>query len=143
MRKYIMMIVFCLFACFSAIATTNEIQVTIIFDASKNSSQVNRNPGSIYAQWVGTKYATQVYSLTTTNQAISTGGIVTPGWTYFRNVGTTGTANISFDRGATTNMTLLAGQPSLIKMADNMVITNIQVFASSGTAELEVTIVEK
>lgn len=125
-------------------ATTNEITVQVVFQATKGSAQVSRQPGTIQAQWIGSRYSTRIYDLTTTNTILDAAGITTPGWAYFRNVSLTGTVDISSSNGAITNMMLLPGEMSLQRLkSTNFSITNIQAAASAGTVQLEATIIEQ
>jgi hypothetical protein len=123
-------------------ATTNEIQVQIVFKATKDAASVQRQPGTVNAQWTGTRYYTRVYDATTTNAPLESGGITTPGWAYFRNISTQGTVNITI--GTLTNVfALLAEEPAVIRLHESSNITNIQFAASAGLVQLEATIIEK
>jgi hypothetical protein len=123
-------------------ATTNEINVQIVFKATKDAASVLRQPGTVEAQWAGTKYYTRVYDADTTNAPLENGSITSPGWAYFRNISTQGTINITI--GTLTNVfTLLAEEPAVIRLHESFSITNIKYAAESGSVQLEATIIEK
>jgi len=142
MKKIITAIFMAVGVCGILRASTNEINVQITFKATKDAASVLRTPGTVVAQWAGTRYYTRVYDCDTTNRPLESGGISSPGWAYFRNISTSGVVNITI--GTITNVfSLLAEEPAIIRLHSSSNITNIKYAAEAGSVQLESTIIEK
>ena len=125
-------------------ASTNEISVSTTLKVSKDATKITRQTGTILIQMAGNKFNSQVVSATTTNQFLTKGGVVTPGWAYMRNLSTNTAQSLSvtFDGGATTSIVLEAKEPALFRCAPDALITNWTVSASSGSVDFEFTVIE-
>lgn len=135
-----------------SLATTNEIIVQTYIKADKNSSEIERKPGNLQVQWTGNRYYTQVYTLTATNQTLSSGTLTSMGWAYFRNLSVVatnvgnnynGTIHLSFANGASTNITMLAGETALMRLYQSCVVTTFQAACSAYQMDFEATFIEK
>lgn len=138
-------VIIILISMFSSIvmASTNEISITIDFQVKKNSLELLKSPGTINAQMTGTKYFSQIYTATTTNQNLSKGSIGNMGWSYLRNISSNVWVYISTSNGADTNFCLLPTEAAVIRFAPSCNITTIQYSVTNGTADFEFSPIEK
>ena len=107
-------------------ASTNQVSVTVDFQVKKDSLEIAKTPGTIYAQMAGTKFYSIILTATTTNQNLSKGNIGSMGWCYMRNISSNSTVFLSTDNGVSTNFCLLPGEVNVFRFAPSCNITTIQ-----------------
>ena len=141
--KTIMAAITCFCIAAAAWATTNEITVQVYLKADKNSVQIERKPGTLQIQMIGSRWQSYVVPCTITNTPLSKGAVGNLGWAYCRNLSTNQTVALSFDNGATTNMHLLSGECALWRFAPAFQMTNVSAAVTAGAGDFEVTILEQ
>jgi len=126
------------------IIADNEISIQTLLKVNKGAAQVSRSTGTLLIDMTGARYNTQVITCTTNNQALSKGGVVNAGYTYWRNLatGATDVVNVSFDAGVTTSMTLKAKETALFRIPTGAVVTDFYVSCVTNTVDLEFTVIE-
>jgi hypothetical protein len=142
MKKLIIMLA-CIGFAVIGYATTNEITVSSSLKVNKNSTELSKSALNQLVQMAGTRFYSATITATTTNQALSKGNVGNLGWCYWRNCSTNKTLYMSTGNGASTNFCLLPGEAGVFRLAPSCVITTIQVSASSGAADLDLTVVEE
>ena len=143
MRIKILMLFFVGWATIAS-ATTNEIAVSVTLKAQKGVTDIDRRSGTLLVQMAGQRYNVQTLATTTTNQFLTKGSVVTPGWAFMRCLSTNAgqKVNITFDGGATTSMVLEAKEPALFRCSPSALITNWTVSAGAGSVDFEFTVIE-
>lgn len=133
-----------------AVYASNEITLQGYIKAEKSSRKVERSPGSISINWNGLRYYGPVIYTTTTNgwSYASKGAVDTNGWLWLRNVGASGSVQVSFDAGATTHLILKTNEFCSMRLDPTYNITNLAFIAvqngtnAATTNDFEVTILE-
>lgn len=126
----------------------DEISMMGYLKAEKGARKIERSPGTITINWQGSRYYSQIYSLTTNNwQAMAKGAVGTNGIFYCRNVGTNGNVKVSFDVGVTSHLLLKSGEFYTMRLDPAFEITNImflviQPSTNVITEDFEATILE-
>lgn len=125
----------------AAQATTNEITTQVYLQASKGNVQLSRAPGTVLVQMAGTRFHSYIQAVTTAWLPLSKGSVGSMGYSYLRNLNGSNTVYLSFDVGANTNLSLKAGEVTLLRLYAAGQITNIHARAAIAS-DLEVTILE-
>ena len=123
---------------------SNEITVNTTLQVSKDASDLSRRSGTTLIDQTGKGYNTQTITATTSNQALTKGGVGDCGWCYMRNLGAAGEPNciITFDSGTTEAITLEPGEPACFRLTAAAVVSAFTVKASATTVDFEFTVIE-
>jgi hypothetical protein len=127
---------------------SNEITLTSYLKAEKGTRKIERSPGTIQINWTGTRWQSQIYSLTTnawTPMAI--GSVTTNGIVWLRNVGGNGSVKVSFDAGTTTHLVIKTNEFFSFRLDPSFTATNVHFIAVQPstnviTEDFEATILE-
>lgn len=111
-----------------AVYAADEITISGNLSATKNYALVKEQPASIAVDWTGDKNYANVIALSTGQVALTVNGVVTNGYSFFRNISTNSTNTISIAfRGekTTADLQLKAGEYAFLRLASGCLVTNI------------------
>jgi hypothetical protein len=120
----------------------NEITLSALLKADKQSRSVLRQPGTLTVTWNGNRYyGPTTFTATNTYQALAKGTVNTNGYAFMRNVSTAGVAVISFNGGTNDHLRLKAGEYALMRLDTTLPIDSLMVKCAT-TNDFEFTLIE-
>lgn len=126
----------------------NEITLQSYIKAEKGTRKIERSPGTISINWTGTRWQSQIYSLTTNAWTpMEIGSVTTNGIVWLRNVGGNGSVKVSFDAGTTTHLVIKTNEFFSFRLDPSYTATNIHFIAVQPSTnviqeDFEATILE-
>jgi len=120
----------------------DEILLRVYLQAKKGNSSITRSPTDARIDWAGSRFASAIFTASTSWAPLSKGSVDTNGICYVQNLSTNITQYLSFNNGTTTNLTIGASEFFVFRCSQTFNPTNISYKAESGTPDLEFTILE-